>query len=149
LGSLKGAIYARMEEMSFRSGAAVGGGAIGVAGVAVTLAVVLSGHTAAATSAPSPDAAGRLATPVSSAPAPVTSAASSGTPRSSRPTVPRAGTGSYSQSPSPHHVSATPRPSAPRPSASSAHTAPWQPRPPKWTPGDPRRPSPPDWGWPG
>jgi hypothetical protein len=135
--------------MSFRSGAAVGGGALAVAGVAVTLAVVLSGHTAAATSGHAPGMAANLTTPASSAPAPATSAVSSGTPRTSQPAAPRAGTGSYSQTPSPHHVSATPQPSAPRPSASSAHTAPWQPRPPKWTPGDPRRPSPPDWGWPG
>jgi hypothetical protein len=135
--------------MSFRSGAAVAGGAVAVAGAAVTLAVVLGGHTAAVTSGLSPDAAAHLATPASSAPAPATSAASSGTPRSGRSTGPRAVTGSYSQTPSPRSASARPQPSAPTPAPSSAHATTWQPRPAKWTPGDPRRPSPPDWGWPG
>jgi len=147
LGSLKSAIYARMEDMSFRSGAAVGGGALAVAGVGVALAVALSGHSAAATSGHAPGMAAQLATPASSAPA--SSAASSGSPRTSRSAAPRAATGSYSRTPSPHHVSAIPQASPPKPTPSSARTHPWQPRPLKWTPGDPRRPSPPDWGWPG
>ena len=45
MGQLKSAVYARMEEMSFRSGAAVGGGVLTAAGVAITLAVVLGGHS--------------------------------------------------------------------------------------------------------
>ena len=52
--------------MSFRSGAAVGGGALAVAGVGVALAVALSGHSAAATSGHAPGMAAQLATPASS-----------------------------------------------------------------------------------
>jgi hypothetical protein len=37
-GRLKSTIYARMEEMSFRSGAAVSAGVLAAAGVAITLA---------------------------------------------------------------------------------------------------------------
>ncbi len=61
--------------MSFRSGAAVTGAALAVVGAAIALAVMLTGHSAAATGTPSPDAAARLARPASSAPAPATSAA--------------------------------------------------------------------------
>jgi hypothetical protein len=43
---------------------------------------------------------------------------------------------------------AGPPSSAPAPSPSARSTT-WQPKPPKWTPGDPRRSAPPDWGWPG
>ena len=114
MGDLKSALYARMEEVSFRSAAAVVGAVLAAAGVAITLAVVLGGHSDAAASAPS-----------------------------SRAAIPSVAP------PSPHHVSATPQASPPKPAPSSSHTSPWQPRPPKWTPGDPRRPSPPDWGWPG
>ena len=38
MGQLKSAIYARMEEVSFRSGVAVAGGVLAAAGVAVILA---------------------------------------------------------------------------------------------------------------
>ena len=41
-----------MEEVSFRSGAVVAGGVLTVAGVAITLAVVLGGHSDAVASAP-------------------------------------------------------------------------------------------------
>ena len=41
-----------MEEVSFRSGAAVAGGVLTAAGVAITLAVVLGGHSDAVASAP-------------------------------------------------------------------------------------------------
>jgi hypothetical protein len=49
LGKLRSAVYARMEEMSFRSGAAVGAGtlAAAAAGTAIALAVTLTGHSAA------------------------------------------------------------------------------------------------------
>jgi hypothetical protein len=43
VGRLKSAIYARMEEVSFRSGAAMAGGVLTAAGVAITLAVVPGG----------------------------------------------------------------------------------------------------------
>jgi len=59
---LRTTVYARMEEMSFRSGAAAGAGALAVVGTAIALAVTLTGHSAAATSVPGP------ATPARSAP---------------------------------------------------------------------------------
>ena len=37
MGRLKSTVYARMEEMSFRSGAAVTGGVLAAAGAAITL----------------------------------------------------------------------------------------------------------------
>jgi hypothetical protein len=52
LGQLKSTLYARMEEVSFRSGAVVAGGVLTAAGVAITLAVVLGGHSDAVASAP-------------------------------------------------------------------------------------------------
>jgi hypothetical protein len=51
LGQLKSTLYARMEEVSFRSGAAVAGGVLTAAGVAITLAVVLGGDSDAVASA--------------------------------------------------------------------------------------------------
>ena len=48
MGQLKSAIYARMEEVSFRSGIAVAGGVLTAAGVAIALTVVLGGHGDAA-----------------------------------------------------------------------------------------------------
>jgi hypothetical protein len=67
LGQLKRTFYARMEEVSFRSGAAVAGGVLAAAGVAITLAVVLGGHSDAAASAP----ASRAAVPSVAPPSPV------------------------------------------------------------------------------
>ena len=48
IGQLKSAIYARMEEVSFRSGAAVAGAVLIAAGVVITLAVVPGGPGGAA-----------------------------------------------------------------------------------------------------
>jgi hypothetical protein len=45
VGRLKSTLYARMEEMSFRSGAAVSAGVL-AAGVAITVAVVPGGQRA-------------------------------------------------------------------------------------------------------
>jgi hypothetical protein len=56
LGRLKSTIYARMEDMSFRSGAAVSAGVLAAAGVAITLAVALGGHSGAAPGASRPAA---------------------------------------------------------------------------------------------
>jgi hypothetical protein len=53
---LRTAVYARMEEMSFRSGAATGAGALAAVGTVIALAVTLTGHSAAATSVPGPTA---------------------------------------------------------------------------------------------
>jgi hypothetical protein len=69
LGHLKSALYARMEEVSFRSGAAVAGGVLIAAGVAITLAVALGGHSDAAASAPASRVAVPSVTPPSPAPA--------------------------------------------------------------------------------
>jgi hypothetical protein len=51
LDRLRSTIYARLEAMSFRSGAAVSGGVLAAAGLAITLAVALGGHSAAGPSA--------------------------------------------------------------------------------------------------
>ena len=110
-GRLKSTIYARMEEMSFRSGAAVSAGVLAAAGVAITLAVVPGGPSApetsaAATSAPSPGPAARSVASPSPAPAPTSPSAA---PRASR-TPSAIAAGSY-QPPSP--VTAVTTPQAP------------------------------------
>jgi hypothetical protein len=54
VGKLRRAINARLEEMSFRSGAAVSAGAVVVGGIAIALGVILTGgHAAAVAGAPS------------------------------------------------------------------------------------------------
>ena len=73
MGQLKSTLYARMEEVSFRSGAVVAGGVLTAAGVAITLAVVLGGHSEAVASAPVsrpavPAAVPPVLAPVSSSP---------------------------------------------------------------------------------
>jgi len=142
LGRLKRTVYARLEEMSFRSGAAVTGGVLAAAGVAVTLAVLLGGHSDAATSAAAPDAGVGSVPPPSSAPA---SVSPSVTPRASRTTAPATAAGAYQPSP---HVSAsgTVRAAA---TPTPGHTTPWRPMRPLWSAGDPGRPGQPGaWGWP-
>jgi hypothetical protein len=79
LGQLKSTLYARMEEVSFRSGAAVAGGVLTAVGVAITLAVVLGGHGDAVASAP----VSRPAVP--SVVPPVLAPVSSSLPATSRP----------------------------------------------------------------
>jgi hypothetical protein len=92
LGRLKSAIYARMEEVSFRSGAAAVGGVLLAAGVAITLAVVLGGPGGAVAS---PSAA-RAAAPAVTSPTPAPASSSpQATPRPSRTTVPAAVAGDY------------------------------------------------------
>ena len=87
MGRLKSAIYARMEEVSFRSGAAAVGGVLLAAGVAITLAVVLGGPGGAVASAP----VSRAAAPAVTSPTPVPASSSPrATPRPSRTTVPAA-----------------------------------------------------------
>ena len=65
MGRLKSTIYARMEEMSFRSGAAASAGVLAAAGVAITLAVAFGGHSGAAPSASRPAAVARSTPPPS------------------------------------------------------------------------------------
>ena len=92
MGRLKSAIYARMEEVSFRSGAAAVGGVLIAAGVAIMLAVVLGGPGGAVASAP----ASRAAAPAVTSPTPVPASSSpQATPRPSRTTVPAAVAGDY------------------------------------------------------
>jgi hypothetical protein len=79
LGRLKSTIYARMEDMSFRSGAAISAGVL-AAGVAITLAVALGGHSGAAPSAPRPAAVARSTPPP---PATLPAAAPSAAPAAS------------------------------------------------------------------
>ena len=100
---LKSALYARMEEVRFRSAAAVAGGVLIVAGVAITLAVVLGGHSDAVASAQVSRAAAPSVAPPS--PAPVSSSPSP-TPRPSRTTDPATVAGAY-QPPSATRASAT------------------------------------------
>jgi len=66
LGQLKNTLYARMEEVSFRAGAVVAGGVLTTAGVAITLAVVLGGHSDAVASASASRAAVRSVVPPAS-----------------------------------------------------------------------------------
>ena len=103
MGRLKSAIYARMEEVSFRSGAAAAGGVLAVAGVAITLAVVLGGPGDAVASAPGSPAAVPSAASPPLAPA---SSSAQATPRPSRTTVPATAAGDYRPPPSPAPASA-------------------------------------------
>jgi hypothetical protein len=61
LSKLRSTVYAHMEETSFRSGAVFGAGALAVTGTAIALAVILTGNSAAAISAPGPSAPARSA----------------------------------------------------------------------------------------
>lgn len=92
--SLKSTIYARLEEMSFRSGAAVSAGVLAAVGVAITLSVVLGGHGDAVASAPGPAAAARTVAPSG----PAGTATPSVTPRVSR-TSPASGQPEVAPSP--------------------------------------------------
>jgi hypothetical protein len=135
LGHLKSAFYARMEEVSFRSGAAVAGGVLTAAGVAITLAVVLGGHSDAVASAP----ASRVAVPsvAPPSPAPVSSSSSpSPTPRPSRTTDPAAAAGAY-RPPSATRASATRHAATPAPGSTPTPRLrdPRSPAPPGLPPG--------------
>lgn len=136
MGQLKSALYARMEEVSFRSAAAVVGAVLAAAGVAITLAVVLGGHSDAAASAPS----SRTAIPSVASPSPVPVFSSpSATPRASRTTDPATVAGAY-QPPSPVRASAT-RHAGPTPDGTPTPRLrdPRSPQPPGLPPGS--------WGW--
>ncbi len=79
VASLKSTIYGRLEETSFRSGAAVSAGVLAAVGVGITLAVVLGGHSDAVAGLTGPAAAARTVVP----PGPAVTAAPSVTPRAS------------------------------------------------------------------
>jgi hypothetical protein len=133
LGRLKSAIYARMEEVSFRSGAAAGGVLL-AAGVAITLAVALGGPGGAVASAP----ASRPAAPAVTSPAPVSASSSpQATPRPGRTTVPAAVAGDYRPS----------RASAARYTARTGRFARPRPFDRRWLPGWRGRPRSGLWTW--
>jgi hypothetical protein len=147
MGQLKRAFYARMEEVSFRSGAAVAGGVLTAAGVAITLAVVLGGHSDAAASAP----ASRVAVPSVTlpSPAPVSSSSSpSPTPRPHRTKDSAAAAGAY-RPPSAIRASATRHPAAPTPGSTPTPRLldPRSPASPGLPPGGWGN-APPPWPWP-
>lgn len=125
-----------MEEVSFRSGAAVAGGVLTAAGAAITLAVVLGGHSAAVASAPAshpaiPSVVLPVLAPVSSSPS---ATPPSATPRVSRTTSPATVAGGY-QPPSAARAAATLHaaavPTPPRRST-SRRLEPRTPRPAVW-----------------
>ena len=126
MGQLKSTLYARMEEVSFRSGAVVAGGVLTAAGVAITLAVVLGGRSDAVASAP----ASRVAIPSVVPPvlAPVSSSPPA-TPRPSRTTAPATVARAY-QPPSAARATATLHAATPGRTASPRRLVPRAPRPP-------------------
>jgi hypothetical protein len=132
LGQLKSALYARMEEVSFRSAATVAGGVLTAAGVAITLVVVLGGHSDAVASAPPSRAA--VPSVVPPAPVPVSSSPSA-TPRAGRTTDPATAARAY-QPPSSIRASAA-RHAAPTPGGTpTPHLRdPRSPQPPGLPPG--------------
>jgi hypothetical protein len=131
---VKSTFYARMEEVSFRSGAAVAGGVLTAAGVAITLAVVLGGHSDAVASAP----ASRPAAPsVVPATLPPVSSSPSSTPRASRTMPPATVAGAY-QPPSAAQAVATPH-------AAATPTPAGTPTPRRLEPRGPQPPGTPDW----
>ena len=141
-------LYARMEEVSFRSGAAVAGGVLTAAGVAITLAVVLGGHSEAAASAP----ASRVAVPSVTLPSPAPVSSSSSPPPNPRPrrtTDPAAAAGAY-QPPSAIRASATRHPAAPAPGSTPTPRLrdPRSPASPGLPPGGWGNEPPPPWPWP-
>ena len=146
MGQLKSTLYARMEEVSFRSGAVVAGGVLTAAGVAITLAVVLGGHSDAVASAPAsrpavPSAVLPLLAPVSSSP--------SATPRVGRTTGPATVAGAYpppsaARAAATLHAAATPTPGRTFTSRRLVPRAPLPPGPPGWR-GWHRSPP---WPWP-
>jgi hypothetical protein len=152
LGQLKSTLYARMEEVSFRSGAVVAGGVLTAAGVAITLAVVLGGHSDAVASA----SASRAAVPSAVPPvlAPVSSSLPatppSATPRASRTTSPATVAGAY-QPPSAARAAATLHAgttATPGRTSTSRHLVPRAPRPAVWWSGWRGWHRSPPWRWP-
>lgn len=129
-GKLRSAIYARLEDVSFRSGAAVSAGALVVGGAVIALGVTLSaGHGAAQGGGPAAHVTLRpalvpvaVSAPASASPMATYSGGSSGYPRTTRP--PSSATASPSPNPAarltphpPHTVPPSPQnpPSPPDP----------------------------------
>jgi hypothetical protein len=119
MGRVKSAIYARMEEMSFRSGAGLAAGVLAAAVTAIVLAVTLSGHGTAGTGAGMVAAQGPgTARP---APSPTRSpAASSSRPRPATDPASSPATPAASLAPVAAYL-----PPAPTAAAAPAYPAPW------------------------
>ena len=137
---LREAFYARLEETSFRSGAAVGAGALAVVGVIVTVTLTLGGHPAEA--AAPPRAGSVPSAPVTHAPRPDPMSAAGRPSATSRAPAKRAAAGDRI-APAPARMPASP--AAPSPSALV------RPRtvPPSWPFMRPIAPPGHLWGWPG
>lgn len=127
VGRMKAMVYARLEETSFRSGAAVGAAALAVAGLGVAFALTLGGHQVA----PSRAVAAGAALPSARHSAPPSSAALS-----------------PSASPSARHSAPEPGSS---PVADEVPEAPVTPATAEWTSRWHHRKRPPGWPfpWPG
>ena len=89
MGQLKSTLYARMEEVSFRAGAVVAGGVLTAVGVAITLAVVLGGHSDAVAGASASRHRGPSAVPTLVPCPPPPPATPPSTTRGSRTATPR------------------------------------------------------------
>lgn len=144
-GKLRKAINVRLEEISFRSGAALSGGAVVVGGAAIALGVILSGgHAAASSNAPRAHVTLRPALVPASVQASASASASPmATPSRSAPAL------SYYPQPSPAADSrprATPTSPAPSPTLSTrpviSPTRTYRPKPGPTVPG---WPGPPTW----
>ena len=141
-GRIRKAINARLEEMSFRSGAAVSAGAVVVGGAAIALGVILSGgHAAASSNAPRPHVTVRPALVPGSDKASA-SASPMATPSGSRPAL------SYYPQPSPAaqtRPGAAPTSPAPSPTLSTRPvirpTRTYRPKPGPTAPGWPGQPT--------
>ena len=156
MGQLKSTLYARMEEVSVRSGAVVAGGVLTAAGVAITLAVVLGGHSDAVASAPAsrpmgPSAVPPVLAPVSSSPSatPPSATPPSAVPRASRTAGPATAAGPYrppsaARAAATLHAAATLTPGRTFTSRRLVRRAPLPPGPPGWR-GWHRSPP---WPWP-
>ena len=148
MGQLKSTLYARMEEVSFRSGAVVTGGVLTAAGVAITLAVVLGGRSDAVASAPAsrvaiPSVVPPVLAPVSSSP-PAT--VPSAIPRASRTTPPATVAQAY-QPPSAARAAATLHTATPGRVVTPRRLVPRGPQPRGW-PGWRSWHGSPRWPWP-
>ena len=128
MGQLKSTLYARMEEVSFRSGAAVAGGVLTAAGVAITLAVVLGGHSDAVASAPVSRPAIPSVVPPVLAPG---SSSPPATPRPSRTTAPGTVARAYQPS-SAARAAATRHAAPPGHVVTPRRLVPRAPQPPRW-----------------
>ena len=139
---LRDAIYARLEETSFRSGAVVGAGALAVAGVIATVTLTLGGHPAEAAASARAGSVPNAAVTHAPRPDPTSAAASpsAAAPGAAKPAPAKQAAAGDRIAPAPAHVP------APSPSALiRPRTAP-PPWPVMWPIAPPGRPG--GWPWP-